>query len=187
MFSDRDKLWILFALSGAAAYLWFSASGRQAAAQAGSAIASGVFKVIDLANSTLQLIKRFEGFSSIRYRDARGFSIGYGHFIQPGESFPASFSEPEAYDLLRADTQRFSETIKNAVTVTLTQNQFDALVSLAYNIGATAFRNSTLVRKLNAGDYAGAAEQFAVWRISEGAVNPVLVARRATEREIFLS
>lgn len=75
--------------------------------------------------------------------------------------------------------------VANAVAVPLNQNQYDALVSLTYNIGNGAFQRSTLLRRLNAGDYAGAAEQFGVWARSGGADLPGLVARRAAERRLF--
>lgn len=184
--NERSKMALLLALLGAGAFLWFTQAGKKIAAEAGTVLTSATLKIVDLANSTLQLIKRFEGFSAVPYRDANGFSIGYGHFIVPGESF-TTLTEPEAYDLLRFDVRRFSDAVKTAVTVPLTQSQFDALVSLAYNIGASAFSGSTLVRLLNAGDYAGAAAQFARWNKSQGTVLPVLVSRREQERQVFLS
>lgn len=75
--------------------------------------------------------------------------------------------------------------VANAVTVPLNQNQYDALTSLAYNIGTGAFQRSTLLRRLNAGDYAGAGEQFGVWARSGSAASPGLIARRAAERRLF--
>ena len=66
------------------------------------------------------------------------------------------------------------------------QNQFDALVSLTYNIGENAFKKSTLLKMLNAGNYQGAADQFLVWNKSNGQVLNGLVRRRKTEREMFL-
>ena len=75
--------------------------------------------------------------------------------------------------------------VTNAVTVPLNQNQYDALTSLAYNIGTGAFQRSTLLRRLNAGDFTGAAEQFGVWVRSGGADSPGLIARRAAERRPF--
>lgn len=70
--------------------------------------------------------------------------------------------------------------------VPLSQNQFDALVSLVYNIGETAFSNSTLLKKLNAKDYQGAADQFPRWNKGGGQVLKGLVRRRADERDLFL-
>ncbi|KQD16250.1 lysozyme [Acinetobacter baumannii] len=68
----------------------------------------------------------------------------------------------------------------------LTQNQFDALVSLAYNIGSGAFKGSTLLKLLNKGDYKGAADQFLVWNKAGGKVMKGLVRRREAERALFL-
>ena len=73
----------------------------------------------------------------------------------------------------------------SAVTVPLNQNQYDALVSLAYTIGLGAFRRSTLLQLLNAGNYTGAAEQFGVFVRSGSGVSPGLVVRRAAERRLF--
>lgn len=142
--------------------------------------------IMEQISSAINLIKNFEGFSPTPYRDARGFSIGYGHFILPGENL-TNVTEDQASQLLAQDTSAAQSAVSNYVSVPLTQNQNDALVSLAYNIGINAFKNSTLLKKLNAGDYQGAADQFAVWRLSQGTVVPTLIARRAAERDLFLA
>ena len=85
------------------------------------------------------------------------------------------------------DLKRFVQVVNETVYVKLNQNQFDALVCLAYNIGAQAFRQSSLVKNLNTGDYESAAEQFLVWNKSRGQVLNGLVRRRAQERQLFLS
>ena len=141
---------------------------------------------MDFSDKGLDNIKRFEGFSPVPYKDAQGFSIGYGHFIKPGENLTA-VSEGQARILLKQDAAIASAAVKNSVKVPLTQNQFDALVSLSYNIGITAFRNSTLLQKLNAGDYSAAADQFARWNRSQGEQIAALDRRRASERELFLT
>lgn len=84
------------------------------------------------------------------------------------------------------DLNRFQSTVNHAVTVALSQNQFDALVSLTYNIGQTAFKNSTLLKKLNTSDYVGAADQFHVWNKGGGKILKGLVRRREVERNLFL-
>jgi hypothetical protein len=94
-------------------------------------------------------------------------------------------TQERAEELLRLDLRRFEDAVRMQVAVELTQNQFDALVSLVYNIGEGAFSKSTLLRKLNAGDYAGAQAQFAVWRKAGGKVMPGLVNRRAQEAALF--
>ncbi|TCB80102.1 hypothetical protein E0H89_00230 [Acinetobacter sp. ANC 3781] len=68
------------------------------------------------------------------------------------------------------DLKRFEKTVNDLVKVPLTQNQFDSLVSLTYNIGTATFEKSTLLKKLNAGDYQGAAEQFTVWNKGGGKI-----------------
>lgn len=135
----------------------------------------------------LDVIKRFETFQPRAYWDKKGYSIGYGHLIVAGDGLTKDsvMSEPMAVNYLLGDVAIAVDAIKNGVTVSLTQNQFDALVSLVYNIGAGAFAKSTLLRKLNAGDYSEAAAQFNVWNMAGGAVNKGLIARRAEERAIF--
>lgn len=179
MKTSRTQVFLLFGLIAGFVYLSMTKSGREAAAKAGEFI-------MNLSNNALNVIKRFEGFSATPYPDAQGFSIGYGHFIKPGESF-TEISEEQATELLRQDAANAAAAVRDAVTVPLTQNQFDALTSLSYNIGVTAFRNSSLVKKLNAGDYSAAAAQFAVWNKSQGKVLPVLVSRRSDEQSLFMT
>ena len=81
----------------------------------------------------------------------------------------------------------FELTVNSSVKVPINQNQFDALVSLAFNIGGPNFAGSTLVKKLNSGDPRGAADQFPRWKFADGKEMRGLVRRRAAERELFLS
>lgn len=173
------KAWMLAGLVSALAYLTLTKTGRELASKTGLAI-------MDFSDNGIENIKRFEGFSPVPYKDAQGWSIGYGHFIKPGENL-TSVSEAQARLLLKQDAALASAAVKNSVKVPLTQNQFDALVSLTYNIGITAFRNSTLLRKLNGGDYSGAAAQFARWNMSQGEFIAALDRRRTSERELFLT
>lgn len=162
-------------------YLNFSKSGRAVAGNIGSKI---VGAVMNISQRGIDLIKGFEGFSPVPYRDAAGWSIGYGHYMGSNPTI-SSVDLSQADSLLEKDSAWAVRAVQNDVTVLLNQDQFDALVSLVYNIGARAFSNSTLLRKLNAGDYAGAAAQFDVWNKSSGQVNSSLVARRASERALF--
>lgn len=130
------------------------------------------------------VIKRFEGFSPSPYRDAQGWSIGYGHFILPGENL-SWIDQAQADELLRKDAAIAVSAVNQMVKVPLSQNQFDALVSFVYNVGTGAFGSSTLLRLLNAGDYSGAASQFDRWNKSQNQVLTALVERRAKERELF--
>jgi len=135
----------------------------------------------------LELVKKFEGFGPEPYPCPAGkWTIGYGHVITKGEKF-GRISREEANALLRKDMKPFEETIRRYVDVELGRKQFDALSSFAYNIGPTAFRESTLLRKLNARDYSGAADEFPRWNKSEGIVLPGLVHRRYEEMGLFRS
>lgn len=137
-----------------------------------------------LSANGLEIIKQFEGFSATPYPDHKGYSVGYGHLIKAGETLD-SVTREQAEELLLGDVAWAEQAVRTAVKVDLDQNEFDALVSLAYNIGAGAFKNSTLVKKLNSGDFEGAAAQFAVWNRASGAVNTALVERRAIEADLF--
>ena len=140
--------------------------------------------IMAIAESTLDFITREEGSRNKAYKDSKGLpTIGVGHLIRPSEQhlLTATLSDQEVKDLLRSDLKWCSETVENAVKVPLNQNQFDALYSLCFNIGPTAFRNSTVVRKLNTGDYQGAADAILMWNKPA-----VLQKRREREKELFL-
>ena len=94
-------------------------------------------------------------------------------------------TEAQAKEYMAHDLKKFESAVNTAVVVPINQNQFDALVSLAYNIGIKAFKNSTLLKKLNVGDIRGAAAQFDVWNKAGGKVMQGLVNRRAVERKLF--
>ncbi|WP_310557108.1 glycoside hydrolase family protein, partial [Flavobacterium sp.] len=131
----------------------------------------------------------------VYFDDGYGFcTIGYGHLIAGKKScsnitMPTNFlnglTDAEADALLFQDVQRISNLVKSKVTVDLYQYEFDALVSLAFNVEASVGSESTLLRMLNAANYDGAANEFKNWRIADGVVSPGLVIRRAQEKEIF--
>ncbi|EBL7540531.1 lysozyme [Salmonella enterica] len=136
----------------------------------------------------LELIKASEGLSLRMYYNPAGLqTIGYGHLIKPDEKFNREIKVKEAEDLLKKDLKQAEEIIHSVVTVGLNQNQFDALVALIFNIGSGNFRNSTLLKYLNQGDYSKAADQFLVWDKAGGRKLPGLTHRREVERNIFLS
>lgn len=121
-------------------------------------------------------------------------TIGYGHLIAGKNScanitIPQNFinglTDAEANALLATDVSRISNLVKSKVTVNLYQYEFDALVSLAFNVEVAVGSDSTLLRKLNAEDYEGAADEFRNWRKAGGVVAPGLVKRRAQETDIF--
>ncbi|WP_256856084.1 lysozyme [Rodentibacter ratti] len=134
-------------------------------------------------------IIRDEGERLTAYQDIVGiWTIGVGHTGQV-DGKPVTkgmkISKEKSSELLKTDLARFEKAINASVNVSLTQNQFDALVSLAFNIGEGAFRRSTLLRKLNAGDYNGASQQFLVWKNAGGRVSQGLLNRRKREKALF--
>lgn len=142
--------------------------------------------VLALGKDGLELIKNFEGCVLKVYLDAIGLpTIGYGHLIKPGESF-TKITQKEAEDLLKSDAQIFVDGVNKLLEVNVTQNQFDALVSIAFNIGLGNLKSSTLLRLVNAGDYKGAADQFPRWNKAGGKVLSGLTKRRNAERDLFL-
>ena len=131
------------------------------------------------------LIQHYEGLRLKAYFcPGNVWTIGYGHTkgVQEGDRI----TEAEADRLLRIDLDEYEEAVNNLVDVDLNQNQFDALVSFTFNLGAGNLKRSTLLKKLNAGDYHGAAEEFPRWNKSNGRVLPGLVKRRSAERLLFL-
>jgi lysozyme len=95
-------------------------------------------------------------------------------------------TKEEALEYFRKDVERFEKAVSESVTVQLKQNEFDALVSLAFNIGAGAFKKSTLLKMLNSGNFIGAASQFLRWNKAGGEVSKGLARRRDAEKDMFL-
>jgi lysozyme len=187
MKKSAQQTWWALGLSGIALYFWFTQSGKDIAAQIGE-------DIMKITDSGLALIAGFENFSPVPYPDAEGQSIAYGHFLLPGElgnTIVSPVTQEQGIALLNQDAAIAQAAIDNNVTVPLTKNQHDALLSLVYNIGEHNFANSTLLRWLNAGDYAGAAAQFLVWdKEHKGGVLMVdqsLEDRRASEQQVFLT
>lgn len=138
----------------------------------------------------LDLIRKFEGFEERAYVCPGGaMTIGYGHVIKPGEPYSQqgyTISGRSAMEVLDADCDIAENAINQLVKVPLTQNQFDALVSLVYNIGVGAFSKSTMLAKINARDYQSAADEFHRWNKSKGKVMAGLRNRREQESRLFL-
>lgn len=134
----------------------------------------------------LALIKQFEGRELTAYKcPADVWTIGYGStgpHVKPG----MTITEVEAEELLRDDLDRFEASVAKFAP-NASQNEFDALVSLSFNIGTGAFEKSTLLRKFKEGDKAGAANAFLMWVNAGGRKLDGLVRRRKAERELFLS
>ena len=141
-----------------------------------------------LSQRGIDLIKQFEGYSSKAYPDpATGgapWTIGYGTTkgVKPGMVITAQ----QAEKMLRDDVAKFESGVSSLITSPTNQGQFDAMVSLAYNIGLGNFGKSTLLKKHNARCYTCAADQFRVWNRANGKVMNGLTKRRAAEREVYM-
>lgn len=133
----------------------------------------------------ISFIEAWEGCKLTAYQDIVGiWTIGVGH-TGPEVVRGKRITQAEADAILAADLVRFERAINAEVKVPLTQNQFDALVSLAFNIGVGAFSKSTLLRKLNAHDFVGAAKAFLSWNRAGGKVSNGLTKRREAEMNVF--
>jgi lysozyme len=143
-----------------------------------------------ISDSGLAFIKQEEGERLTGYPDSRGIpTIGVGHTGIVGDEpvfVGMKISSRESDTLLHQDLVRVGMAIENRVTVPLTQNQYDALSSLIFNIGVTAFGRSTFLQRLNTGDYQGAADAMLMW-CRAGNSPRLLLPRRERERRLFLS
>ena len=164
----------------------------------------------EINQAGLDLIKSFEGIPDgdpstanlDPYVDPIGiYTIGWGHAIQWGNNFlktstpnakdiakqlyPNGLTMQQAEDLLRNDIHATSIPVEGLVKVSVSDNQFAALVSFAFNVGVNNLRSSTLLKKVNARDFAGAALEFAKWNKAGGKVLKGLVRRRAAEAMLF--
>lgn len=136
-------------------------------------------------NEGLNLIKAFEGCKLEAYRCPAGIpTIGYG---STGEHVKMGMriTQQEADALLLDDLKRFEAGVEKIAKVSLSDNEFSALVSFAFNLGLKALENSTLLRLLNAGKRAEAAAEFPKWNKAGGKVLKGLVRRRAAEQALF--
>ncbi|EHM45252.1 lysozyme [Hafnia alvei] len=139
----------------------------------------------------INLIKQFEGCRLTAYQDSVGvWTIGYG-WTQPVDGKPIAkdmiITQQKANQLLTEGVAQYEKGVTNLVTVQLNQNQYDALVDFAYNLGVNALKGSTLLKKLNAGDYSGAANEFTKWNKAGGKELAGLTRRREAEKSLFLS
>ena len=145
-----------------------------------------------LSEEGLRLIKSFEGYhtrledgSCAAYLCPAGVpTIGYGCTV--GVRLGMVWSEAQAEKALAKEVERFEDAVTRLVTVPISQNAYDALVSFAYNCGEGALAKSSILRRLNKGDMAGAAQAFHLWNKGGGRVLPGLVSRRAREAALFL-
>jgi lysozyme len=139
---------------------------------------------MNYSQTGLQLTESSEGCKLDAYLDGGGVpTIGFGH--TKGVYLGMTCSQLQAEAWLLEDVQHAVGTVNSLVKVPLTQNQFDALVDFVFNLGSGAFNSSTLLRKLNAGDYAGANAEFGRWNHDNGKTVAGLTRRRAAEAALF--
>ncbi|WKM71843.1 lysozyme [Klebsiella oxytoca] len=149
---------------------------------------------MQISNNGIALIKGFEGCRLTAYPDpgtgGAPWTIGYG-WTYPVDGKPIKpgmkIDQATADRLLKTGLVSYENDVLKLIKVKVTQNQFDALVSFAYNVGSRALSTSTLLKKLNAGDIKGAADEFLRWNKAGGKEMPGLTRRRKAERDVFLS
>ncbi|PHM75099.1 lysozyme [Xenorhabdus kozodoii] len=144
---------------------------------------------MEISESGINKLKSYEGLRLQAYPDpatgAAPWTIGYGHTrgVKPGQVITAQ----QAEEFLHQDLNPIYGAIQRLVKVPLTQGQFDALCSFIFNVGIGNFTHSTLLKKLNAGDYQGAAREFLKWDRADGRELAALRMRRQSEKETFLT
>ena len=142
------------------------------------------------SQNCIDLIHRFEGFRENPYLCPAGVpTIGYGSTRYPDGTHvnltDACITRERADAIMRATLVEYENAVNRYVRVDLNQNQFDALTDFAYNAGAKNLLNSTLLKKLNDKDYAGALMQFERWVYAGDKILPGLVRRRMAEKALF--
>ncbi|HEX6215286.1 MAG TPA: lysozyme [Vicinamibacterales bacterium] len=137
-----------------------------------------------MSKNGIALVKAYEGCELKAYADAIGvITIGYGHTGQYADR-DAEITQVEADRILLEDLAKFERGVENLVKAKISQNQFDALVAFAFNLGLGNLKSSTLLKKVNSGDKT-AVDEFAKWTRAGGKVLPGLVKRRAAEAALF--
>jgi lysozyme len=141
-----------------------------------------------ISDRGLNFIEKREGYSLKVYKDSAGLkTVGVGHLITGKEKPPIyNVITPQYCSfLLRQDSQIAVDAVNTLVKTLLSQAEFDALVSLVFNIGVGAFTKSTLLKLLNSGQRKTAASQFLVWNRAGGQINQGLINRRNKEYKLF--
>ena len=137
------------------------------------------------SDAGLTLTKNFEGCRLSAYADQGGvWTVGYGH-TGPGVHAGLTITQDQADTFLISDVAGAVACVNRLVTSSIVQCQFDALVDFTFNLGCACLANSTLLRAVNAGDFAGAANEFLRWDHVQGMVVIGLLRRRQAEAQMF--
>ena len=137
-----------------------------------------------ISNTGIDLIKHFEGCELEAYKCAAGVpTIGYGHI--KGVSMGDTITQEQAEEMLVHELTEYENYIHDCVTVPISQNQFDAMVSWVFNLGVGNLKASTLLKTLNVGDYNGVPAQIMRWNKAGGKVLEGLTRRRQAEADLF--
>lgn len=140
-----------------------------------------------ISKKGMDLIKSFEGFSSLEYTCIAGKrTIGYGHVLGPDEKYVGGVCEREAEILLMGDLNTAEKAVENVVEVPLSEHQKDALVSFVFNVGPRAFKKSALLKELNDGRYDQVPKQLQRWIYVNGRPCNGLIRRRKAEAALFI-
>ncbi len=143
---------------------------------------------MDISKNGVNFIANYEGLRLKAYKAVpteKYYTIGYGHYGADVKQ-NMTITKEKALSMFKSDLKGYVQAVNDAVKVPLNQNQFDALVSLCYNIGKNGLKTSSLVARLNKKDYTGAGNEFLLWNKSGGKVYQGLVNRRTAERALFL-
>ncbi len=177
----RSALTAVLALATLISPLEVLASGKS-----DNPVQKKVERTYSISQEGINLVKESEGFRDKPYLCQAGVrTIGYGHAIKKGENYK-QVSREQAEKILVQDLSTAQNAVRKHVKTDLTQNQYDALCSFVFNVGEGNFKSSTLLKKLNKGDYSGAAEEFPRWNKAGGKVSKGLTNRRNKEKTLFL-
>lgn len=145
---------------------------------------------MEYSKDGLHLTERFEGCRLVAYPDPGSggdpWTIGYGH-TGPNVVEGLEITQDQAEQYLVQDIKQAEANVNAVVHVELTQEEFDALVDFAFNCGCRNLDSSTLMKKLNAGDYEGASHEFIKWDMAAGHHMSGLLKRREAEAAMFIS
>ena len=145
---------------------------------------------LQIGKKGLTLIQSFEGYRNKAYKCPAGvWTIGFGSTRVNGKPITEGMkcTKAQATEWMKSDLDKFEDAVNDLVDVKITQNQFDAIVSFTNNCGVGSLQKSTLLKKVNAKDFLGAADEFLKWNKANGVVLKGLTRRRVAERKLFMT